>query len=63
VTVVVVVALAAVPTAAAVPLKGWGSNDHGQLDNGIVNFQAQATPEHILGGVRAAGAGQTTASP
>jgi alpha-tubulin suppressor-like RCC1 family protein len=39
-------------------LKGWGRNDFGQLDGGVISFQEQPTPERILGGVRTAGAGQ-----
>jgi alpha-tubulin suppressor-like RCC1 family protein len=57
---VALAALVATPvaTAAAGSLKGWGRNDHGQLDGGVISFQGQPTPERILRGVRAAGAGQ-----
>lgn len=56
---VVAAALLVAQPAFAGPLKGWGADEHGQLDGGIFNFQAQPTPANIMGGVRAAGAGQS----
>jgi alpha-tubulin suppressor-like RCC1 family protein len=54
-------ALAALSAQAATagPLRGWGWNNYGQLDNGFFSDQAQPTPQHLsLGGVLAIGAGQ-----
>src|SRR5947208_1686488 len=40
-------------------VSGWGWNNYGQLDNGFLTDQAQATPERIsLGSVTVIGAGQ-----
>ncbi len=53
------VALVLAPAALGGPLKGWGWNNFGQLDNGFTTDQGQATPERIsLSGVVSVGAGQ-----